>query len=236
VTVKSMRWAATTLLSRAFNLTMPHAPAGAPTWSGLRTALLLPVQGQATHSCHAVARRTFLCAQRARRCGCAPLRYWRLAYSCTDLSLPARPSAAARRLHGVRPTRQRRRAELSDSDVFPEQILSLVEKQAFKDADVEAERVLALVPWADLLNHSSAASERSILQYDETNDAAVCFAHRDYSAGDEVFDSYGRALTPSELLLDYGFVDTKNKISAVTVRWRPLRARNYRLLQNIDRM
>lgn len=37
-----------------------------------------------------------------------------------------------------------------------------------------------------------------------------------------MFDSYGRNLTPSELLLDYGFVDTRNRISAVTVRGRRL--------------
>ena len=86
------------------------------------------------------------------------------------------------------------------------------------DPDVQDERILALVPWADTLNHTSAASERSILQYDATNDAAVLFAHRDYAEGDEVFDSYGRNLTPSELLLDYGFVDMRNRISAVTVR------------------
>ena len=62
--------------------------------------------------------------------------------------------------------------------MFPDDITTLEEKLAWLDADVEDERVLALVPWADLLNHSSAASERSILQYDETNDAATCFAHK----------------------------------------------------------
>lgn len=92
-------------------------------------------------------------------------------------------------------------------------------------SDVEEEwpeeKVLALVPWADLLNHSSAASERSLLQYDDTADAAVLFAHKSYAAGDEVFDSYGKNLTPSELLLDYGFVDTRNSISAITARAPP---------------
>jgi SET domain len=83
--------------------------------------------------------------------------------------------------------------------------------------EVEAERLLALVPWADTLNHCSTATERSVLQYDASEDAAVLFAHRDYQEGEEVFDSYGPWLTPSELLLDYGFVDEKNTMSAITV-------------------
>lgn len=57
-----------------------------------------------------------------------------------------------------------------------------------------------------------------MLQYDASADAAVLFAHRDYDAGDEVSESYGTWLTPSELLLDYGFVDEKNKTNAITVR------------------
>lgn len=88
--------------------------------------------------------------------------------------------------------------------------------------EVPCERLLALVPWADSLNHCSTATERSVLQYDASADAAVLFAHRDYAAGDEVFESYGTWLTPSELLLDYGFVDEKNKTNAITVCW-PLR-------------
>ena len=57
--------------------------------------------------------------------------------------------------------------------------------------------ILALVPWADTLNHSSDAWDRSILQYDHEEDVAVLFAHRDYTAGEEVYDSYGTWLTPS---------------------------------------
>lgn len=87
--------------------------------------------------------------------------------------------------------------------------------------EVACERLLTLVPWADSLNHCSTATERSVLQYDVSTDAAVLFAHRDYDAGDEVFESYGTWLTPSELLLDYGFVDEKNKTNAITVRSEP---------------
>ena len=74
------------------------------------------------------------------------------------------------------------------------------------------------MPWADGINHCSSAGERSVLQYDEAHDAAVLFAHRTYAAGEEVFDSYGTRLTPADLLLDYGFVDPKNKFAAITVR------------------
>ncbi len=39
--------------------------------------------------------------------------------------------------------------------------------------------------------------------------ASLC-AHRSYAVGDEVHDSYGPSLSPSQLLLDYGFVDEAN--------------------------
>jgi hypothetical protein len=117
--------------------------------------------------------------------------------------------------HSVRAQWQRTPAACADS-AFPTPHLSLVDRD--DDVAVEADRILALVPWADTLNHCSSATERSILQYDVTNDAAVLFAHRDYAEGEEVFDSYGPSLTPAELLLDYGFVDAANSISAITVR------------------
>lgn len=84
--------------------------------------------------------------------------------------------------------------------------------------------MLALVPWADSLNHCSTATERSVLQYDHANDSAVLFAHKDYEEGEEVFDSYGTWLTPSELLLDYGFVAGPTKTNAITVRFLTRRA------------
>lgn len=88
---------------------------------------------------------------------------------------------------------------------------------AFDMVEVESERILALVPWADTLNHSSEAWDRSILTYDADADAAVLFAHTDYAAGDEVYDSYGTWLTPSELLMDYAFVDPRNTNYAIQV-------------------
>lgn len=39
--------------------------------------------------------------------------------------------------------------------------------------------------------------------------ASLC-AHTAYQPGQEVYDSYGPQLSPSDLLLDYGFVDSSN--------------------------
>ena len=69
---------------------------------------------------------------------------------------------------------------------------------------------LCLVPWADLLNHSSEASILSCLSFDPDASAAVLAAHRTYAPGSEVFDSYGPWLTPRQLFLDHGFVDEEN--------------------------
>lgn len=101
-----------------------------------------------------------------------------------------------------------------------EVLVAGVAKQAGNGSviEVEGEKILTLVPWADSLNHCSTATERSVLQYDHDNDAAVLFAHKDYAEGEEVFDSYGTWLTPSELLLDYGFVAGPSKTNAITVR------------------
>jgi len=69
---------------------------------------------------------------------------------------------------------------------------------------------LALVPWADMLCHSSLAGPESCLRYDSNLQSASLSAHRAYQPGEEVFDSYGCNLSPSDLLLDYGFVDPHN--------------------------
>ncbi|EFJ24988.1 hypothetical protein SELMODRAFT_414219 [Selaginella moellendorffii] len=74
---------------------------------------------------------------------------------------------------------------------------------------------LCLVPWADMLNHCSSAGEESCLIFDQDTKTASLEAHKSYSKGDEVFDSYGPALTGSQLFLDYGFVDDENENYAV---------------------
>lgn len=70
--------------------------------------------------------------------------------------------------------------------------------------------MLALVPWADLLNHSSEATGISCLVFDGETRFATLGAHTDYSSGQQVFDSYGPGLSPGQLFLDYGFVDWEN--------------------------
>jgi hypothetical protein len=77
--------------------------------------------------------------------------------------------------------------------------------------------ILALVPWADSINHFSSVPERSILQHDVMHDAAVPFAHKAYDAGEEARGLYGTRLKPEDLLLDYSFVDPKNSIAASNV-------------------
>lgn len=72
-----------------------------------------------------------------------------------------------------------------------------------------------LVPWADMLNHSSSAGKESCLTYDPSHQLARLRAHKSYEEGEQVFDSYGPNLSPSQLLLDYGFVDHDNKNHAV---------------------
>lgn len=70
--------------------------------------------------------------------------------------------------------------------------------------------VLALVPWADLLCHSSEAGQEACLRYNCDLKAVVLYAHKAYQANEEVFDSYGPHLSPGDLLMDYGFVDPSN--------------------------
>lgn len=81
---------------------------------------------------------------------------------------------------------------------------------------------IALVPWADMLNHSSAAGKESCLVYDSQTRTASLRAHKNYEEGEQVYDSYGPNLSPSQLLLDYGFVDKENRNYAVDLPASPL--------------
>ena len=65
---------------------------------------------------------------------------------------------------------------------------------------------LALVPWADSINHCTDSGSEGVLTYDAERRVAVLRAHRAYRAGEQVFDSYGN-LPPVDALLDYGFVE-----------------------------
>jgi len=63
---------------------------------------------------------------------------------------------------------------------------------------------LAIIPWADLLNHRSSVS--SHIDYDQGLDAVTLTLDRDYKSGSQVFASYGIGRCSSEFLVSYGFV------------------------------
>ncbi|KAI3509670.1 hypothetical protein L1887_25132 [Cichorium endivia] len=62
---------------------------------------------------------------------------------------------------------------------------------------------VALVPWADMLNHS--CDVETFLDYDKSTKGVVFTTDRPYLPGEQVFISYGRK-SNGELLLSYGFV------------------------------
>ncbi|KAF6135561.1 hypothetical protein GIB67_015414 [Kingdonia uniflora] len=64
------------------------------------------------------------------------------------------------------------------------------------------ERV-ALVPWADMLNHSCEVE--SFMDYDKSSQAILFTTNRPYQPGEQVFISYGKK-SNGELLLSYEFV------------------------------
>ncbi|KAF8410879.1 hypothetical protein HHK36_003416 [Tetracentron sinense] len=62
---------------------------------------------------------------------------------------------------------------------------------------------VALVPWADMLNHSCEVD--TFLDYDRVSKGVVFTTDRPYQPGEQVFISYGKK-SNGELLLSYGFV------------------------------
>ncbi|PNX95260.1 ribulose-15 bisphosphate carboxylase/oxygenase large subunit [Trifolium pratense] len=62
---------------------------------------------------------------------------------------------------------------------------------------------VALVPWADMLNHSCEVE--TFLDYDKSTKGIVFTTDRPYQPGEQVFISYGKK-SNGELLLSYGFV------------------------------
>ena len=73
--------------------------------------------------------------------------------------------------------------------------------------DDDGDGALALVPYADALNHSSTATEEALLRYDVETESAVLSSHRSYRTGEQVFDSYGVSLSQTDLFMNYGFID-----------------------------
>lgn len=62
---------------------------------------------------------------------------------------------------------------------------------------------VALVPWADMLNHNSEVD--TYLDYDKSSKGVVFTTDRAYEPGEQVYISYGKK-SNGELLLSYGFV------------------------------
>lgn len=65
---------------------------------------------------------------------------------------------------------------------------------------------VALVPWADMLNHSCEVE--TFLDYDKSSQGVVFTTDQQYQPGEQVFISYGKK-SNGELLLSYGFVPTE---------------------------
>ncbi|CAI7754507.1 unnamed protein product [Closterium sp. NIES-53] len=71
--------------------------------------------------------------------------------------------------------------------------------------------LFALIPLADLVNHSPAPSNPAIpppssFDFDPASQCVVLRSHIDLSSGDPLLASYGQDRTPADLLLTYGFV------------------------------
>lgn len=75
--------------------------------------------------------------------------------------------------------------------------------------------VLALLPFADALNHAPSAGGEAEARASPGGDAAVIRAHKPYAIGEQVFDSYGNGLSRCDTLLDYGFVDGSAEADAM---------------------
>ena len=94
----------------------------------------------------------------------------------------------------------------------PGELVELVDAAERNENVVFVENgALALVPWADALNHSPNATSVSSLRFDEAANVATLRASRAYRAGEEVFDTYGVAKTPAETFLAYGFAAFPNE-------------------------
>ncbi|KAG8387172.1 hypothetical protein BUALT_Bualt03G0225700 [Buddleja alternifolia] len=95
-------------------------------------------------------------------------------------------------------------------DLFPEEVFNIESfKWSFGILFSRLVRLpsmggrVALVPWADMLNHSCEVE--TFLDYDKSSQGVVFTTDRAYQPGEQVFISYGKK-SNGELLLSYGFV------------------------------
>ncbi|XP_057431871.1 ribulose-1,5 bisphosphate carboxylase/oxygenase large subunit N-methyltransferase, chloroplastic [Lotus japonicus] len=96
------------------------------------------------------------------------------------------------------------------TDLFPEEVFNMESfKWSFGILFSRMVRLpsmdgkVALVPWADMLNHS--CDVETFLDYDKQSKGIVFTTDRPYQPGEQVFISYGKK-SNGELLLSYGFV------------------------------
>ena len=68
-------------------------------------------------------------------------------------------------------------------------------------------RGIALVPWADSLNHSPDCGDASRLRWNTQANAAELFSSHKYENGDQVFDTYGVGKGFAETFLAYGIAE-----------------------------
>jgi len=105
------------------------------------------------------------------------------------------------------------------AEAFPPRVLT-VERYLWAQAvvasraygDDEEGQNLAIAPLVDFLNHRAGA-----LQLTRFSNGIVAHAHQSYSAGDQVFVSYG-GKNNAQLLSQYGFIDEGNQNEAVYLR------------------
>lgn len=86
---------------------------------------------------------------------------------------------------------------------------SLTLQEQKKRAGSFVEETVALVPWADMLNHSSVAGRESCLVYDQRSGMVTLQAHCAYSEGQQVFDSYGPTVHLRGYFLIMGSLTTR---------------------------
>ncbi|XP_042376286.1 ribulose-1,5 bisphosphate carboxylase/oxygenase large subunit N-methyltransferase, chloroplastic-like isoform X3 [Zingiber officinale] len=122
------------------------------------------------------------------------LLYWTLTELDTYLVASQIRERAIERITNVIGTYEDLRLRIfsKHQDLFPEEV-----RLPSMDGKV------ALVPWADMLNHSPEVE--TFLDYDKSSKGIVFMADQSYQLGEQVFISYGKK-SNGELLLSYGFV------------------------------
>ncbi|KAF6153813.1 hypothetical protein GIB67_001046 [Kingdonia uniflora] len=140
------------------------------------------------------------------------LLYWTRAELDTYLVASQIRERAIERINGVTGTYNDLRSRIFSKypNLFPEEVFNMETfKWSFGILFSRLVRLpslnerVALVPWADMLNHSCEVE--TFLDYDKSSQAVVFTTDRPYQPGEQVFISYGKK-SNGELLLSYGFV------------------------------